>query len=272
VGLRTVDVTDGSSQLEFPVAGALDQHGNPVGDNWEGLAWSPAGTVLYGTDGVRLYRFDPVLGDVDLVCSNLGSPGTEVEALEFAPDGTLVGGVHLDPAAELIAIGFPLDAAAFGPNACTVGAIPLPGGDVAMDDIEWVAFACDVIQQPGSCADGKPKALTFRYTGSSCAATTNFQNGKFLCSGDPAGAQPVQVVLTADLSAATISPITETIPVGGEFTVTATGTNLKANTYFAIKKGGSVLQSLAIHTSCSQQLEVGDVFGSLVLTGFVPAD
>ena len=36
-----------------------------------------------------------------------------------------------------------------------------------------------------SCDDGKPIALVFEYTGGSCGDTTNPQEGKLECSGNP---------------------------------------------------------------------------------------
>jgi hypothetical protein len=47
---------------------------------------------------------------------------------------------------------------------------------------------------------------------------------------------------------------------------------LKANTWVFIydRKGGTLLQKIQIHTSCSQPLNVGDQFASLLLVGFIP--
>jgi len=127
---------------------------------------------------------------------------------------------------------------------------------------------------PGSCADGKPQALVFEYTGETCAASENDQGDKAKCSGDPGGAQPVQIVYTGkDPDKIRVDPSDETIRVGGLVTVEATGRDrLHANTKLEIWQGGVLLQSLEIHTSCSQPLEVGDVFGSLILREFIPED
>jgi hypothetical protein len=45
---------------------------------------------------------------------------------------------------------------------------------------------------------------------------------------------------------------------------------LGADINLEIQRGLDKLQKLKIHTSCSQPLEVGDPFGSLILKGFVP--
>ena len=66
-----------------------------------------------------------------------------------------------------------------------------------------------------------------------------------------------------------------TVSLGGSFTIDATaeGENkLKANTVLHIFEAGTsnVLQEIEFHTSCSQPLEVGNQFGSALLTEFIP--
>ena len=124
---------------------------------------------------------------------------------------------------------------------------------------------------PASCPDStkKVKAIEFQYTGDSCGATTNFQldskgNEKFKCSGDPNNAEPVEVVITKDADKATVDP--STFGLTDKVTITATGATLRADTKFDIRQNSTVLQSLNIHTSCSKPLEVGDQFGSLLVT------
>jgi len=129
-----------------------------------------------------------------------------------------------------------------------------PAPPVASDD-------CALVGSTGEC-DGKATRLTFRYLGGSCAETTNQQNGKLDCSGDPAGAEPVQIIVTKDASKITVSPATETITVGDLVTLTA-DKEFKADTVFDIRQGGGTLQSLKIHTSCSKTLAVGDIFGAM---------
>ncbi len=125
---------------------------------------------------------------------------------------------------------------------------------------------------PGSCEDGKPISLTFMYTGDDCSASNNPQNGKAKCSGDPAGAQPVELVYTGKKAGKfTISPPGEVINVGDEVTIT-TSDKFESNTKLEIRQGGSDIQKLEIHTSCSQPLAVGDQFGSLKLVQFIPKD
>ena len=105
-----------------------------------------------------------------------------------------------------------------------------------------------------------------------CMATTNWQEGRVECVGDPMGAEPVRVVITEDSDAAVVVPDTETINVGDMVTIQATGDRLKSQTTFEIRQGSVVLQMLSIHTSCSKPLEVGDQFGSMVLRQMIVDD
>ncbi len=107
---------------------------------------------------------------------------------------------------------------------------------------------------------GKPTSLTFRYTGGGCAASNNPQSGKFTCSGSVNSALPISV---ANSNGYTISPTM--VAPGGEFTVSAG--SFKAQSGFTLTNAGGT-ETLSIHTSCSQTLEVGNVFGDLTLVGF----
>lgn len=114
-----------------------------------------------------------------------------------------------------------------------------------------------------SCEDGKPVALVFEYTGGSCSDTTNSQNGKLICSGAP-GTGTVSVAMQKDADKISVSP--NAVAPGQRFTLARTDSReFAADTLLRV--GG---QSLSIHTSCSQALNVGDVFGSLRLVQFVP--
>jgi hypothetical protein len=123
---------------------------------------------------------------------------------------------------------------------------------------------------PASCADGKPQQLVFEYTGGSCDDTTNWQDGKFKCSGDPAGAEPVVIVATGkDAGKITIFP--ESVYLGESFSVASNnGLKLPNGVKLEVRQAGSTLQKLEVHASCSKSLDIDDIFGSLILQLFVP--
>ncbi len=112
------------------------------------------------------------------------------------------------------------------------------------------------------CGDGKLKSVVLKYVGGNCSKTTNWQNGKVTCGGDAALNEPIGIVIKKDADIVKVSPSTQSINIGDHFTISA-GDKLEANTYFDIVQNGVVLQSLAIHTSCSQPIAVGDRFGSV---------
>jgi len=122
----------------------------------------------------------------------------------------------------------------------------------------------------GECSVDDPISLVFEYTGASCLATTNDQDGKVKCSGDPAGAQAIQFVLTKDEEKMMVSPADQAINVGTHFTVwSAEDKELKSKIKGEIRQNGLPLQTLEIETSCGKPLNIGDQFGSLVLREFV---
>jgi hypothetical protein len=125
---------------------------------------------------------------------------------------------------------------------------------------------CTVLQAPlASCeTSGKPTSLTFLYNGGGCGNpdNNNPQSGKFTCSGSVGGAAQVYV---RSLNGDTISP--QVVNLGGTFTVTGP---FDAQSTFVLSNNvaGGSKETLSIHTSCSQRLEVGDVFGDMTLVGF----
>ncbi len=131
---------------------------------------------------------------------------------------------------------------------------------------------------PAFCEDGlKPQSLNMKYTGDDCSATSNTQEGKVRCDGDPAGFGPVFIVAASkdnlDDSKTKIW-FSGLVGVDDEFVIDATKagkTKLDADTRVFIfdSEGGTLLQFIKFHTSCSKDLNIGDQFGSLVLEGGV---
>ncbi len=145
------------------------------------------------------------------------------------------------------------------------------GGQCSATDTATVELLPPPPPPPGDCSDGKPVLLTFEYTGEDCSATTNEQDGSFDCEGDPAFAEPIQIVITKDADEIEVDPTDETVGLGGMFSISReNGDKLKSETKFEIRQGGSMLQELTIHTSCSKDLNVGDQFGGVILRNFVP--
>jgi len=117
---------------------------------------------------------------------------------------------------------------------------------------------------PSCTTEGKPTSLTFTYSGGGCSAGNNPQGGKATCSGSIDPTKAVTVTASGGKSSYAVSP-TSVMP-GETFTVTASS-GFAADSVIKLSNTGGT-ETLGIHTSCSQSLEVGNIFGSLTLTAF----
>ena len=128
------------------------------------------------------------------------------------------------------------------------------------------------------CSDGtKARLLRMRYTGKGCSATKHSQKkGKVSCSGDPALASKVRIVVQdrrrRHHSKAKVYFDGE-VALNGLFDVDAAavgGQRLRGNlSAWIYDLEGQLLQKVMFHTSCCQPLHGYDEFGSLQLVGFV---
>jgi hypothetical protein len=141
-----------------------------------------------------------------------------------------------------------------------------PDGLVCADEADTTVLVAQPPPRFGSCADGKPAAAVFEYTGAGCGATTNDQSGKVRCSGDPAGA----VSVTVRSRGGSVSP--GVVALGQTFTLSGGRGKLSPQSDIELRVGGRVVQSLSIHTSCSKPLNAGDRFGGVRLVGLILAD
>lgn len=153
---------------------------------------------------------------------------------------------------------------------------PIPGnGQASYDNAQ---DACVITGQGGQgCKagfSGKPATITFAYTGAGCAASNNAQGSKARCSGSVGGAPTVTVAVTGKSGKGDdddddddkkgkggLSVTPQTVALGGSFTVSG---RFGAESTFVLSGAGGRETNL-IHTSCSQPLRAGDVFGSLTV-------
>ena len=96
--------------------------------------------------------------------------------------------------------------------------------------------------------------------------------GSVTCSGDPKGASTVRIVATDPSGMRKF--FDGQVTKGGAFAINAANANrnrLGGETRVKIfDTSGNLLQEVRFHTSCSQPLNLGDKYGSLLLVGFVP--
>jgi len=116
---------------------------------------------------------------------------------------------------------------------------------------------------PPSCeTEGKPMSLTFEYTGGGCLESKNDQGSKAKCTGE-ISIDPVSVIATDNKGKKDyIIESVGLLSLGEEFTITP-GSYEKFSSELVIILDSN--EKNKIHVSCSQPLEVGDVFGSLTL-------
>jgi hypothetical protein len=117
----------------------------------------------------------------------------------------------------------------------------------------------------------KVKTMVLKYTGQDCSASNNNQGpigNKWNCSGNPNGDQQVYIVVNDQNGTNYGGTIyfAGTVNINAQFTAIA-ATEFKANSYVHIlnQQGGSQIQLLQIHTSCSVPIVSGDQFGSIIL-------
>mmetsp|Transcript_32199 Transcript_32199/g.58228 ORF Transcript_32199/g.58228 Transcript_32199/m.58228 type:complete len:513 (-) Transcript_32199:206-1744(-) len=115
-----------------------------------------------------------------------------------------------------------------------------------------------------ACCAGKEnlKSLTFELTGGNCDASSNDQGRKFECYGD----FPTDSSFAVKLYEAKFKSGTPQGPfnLGDTFTIVPDGSRFASDVEITI--GGK--QELTIHTSCSQPLNLGDIFGGVTLVDY----
>lgn len=126
----------------------------------------------------------------------------------------------------------------------------------------------------GECWERRPTYLAMTYTGKTCTANCNVQAaGKVIVTGDPAGASPVRIVARDSSSSGTIW-FDGTVALGSTFVIdpskVVAGATFGTNTWVGIyDSSNKQLSTIYFHTSCSQPLRPGDMYGSLRLEGCI---
>ncbi len=153
--------------------------------------------------------------------------------------------------------------------------LPLPAACIV--DVEKSASPDEIVvgASAPNC-NGKVEALTFRYTGEGCGATTNTQEGKASCSGDADFEEPVRIRIREKRKANNVYGDTPGVFLDGTASATAAagGKNeFGAETIIEIRDAGdTIIEELEVHTSCSKDLDLGDRFGSLELVSLTSTE
>ena len=152
---------------------------------------------------------------------------------------------------------------------CVVAALPapIPDGDYLL----WLEGGAAAAGCDSECGQ-KPTLLRFEFTGEDCSAGNHMQEDHCIGTVGPA-TSPVDIVVTKKADRIDVSPSTGIFP-GDIITVSpAAGRNkLQSSLKFDVFEppaGAGWEQSNDIHTSCSQPINVGDQFGSMLLVEFI---
>lgn len=128
---------------------------------------------------------------------------------------------------------------------------------------------CEIIMsQTGSC-QGKVNVLSLRYLGGDCNQTNNWQSGKAMCQDNAIISDPVRIVAkskdgskvlldTGSPANVNVGDVVDIVAANAGFSQLESETNVEI-----YDSTGILAQTLKIHTSCSQPLNIGDRFGSL---------
>ena len=124
--------------------------------------------------------------------------------------------------------------------------------------------------EPGSDCKGDVTRIALTYTGEGCNLSSHTQDpAKVVCTGDPAGAEPVTIIAT-DKKGRKVWNTATNISIGDSILVDAANAGrdeITGETRFTfLNAAGDVLQKVHFHTSCSQPLNAGNQFGSLLIT------
>lgn len=129
---------------------------------------------------------------------------------------------------------------------------------------------------PRQDCKGKVIRMTLQYTGQGCDAGSHNQVGdKVSCTGDPNGAEPVDIVVSNKKGSRVWAYATD-VSVGDLIFADAANAGkdeLESETMVKVfDAGGALLQEIKFYTSCSQPLNVGDQFGSMLLVSLTTTE
>jgi len=212
----------------------------------------------------------------------------DITGLSF-PDSVPSGSAAID---AIKAAGSPLDFDLAFTGAPSPGFAHMLNNDIADGDgftgsmtvkppecqLEVTKEACVIVPGGDVCFKGnKVKRMLLEYTGWGCGASSHSQESKKVkCSGDPGGAEPVDIFVTNKKGDRNWGSALN-IPIGGVVLAAATNAgkdNLDAETLVRIYNANTavLVQEVIFHTSCSQPLAVGDQFGSMLLTSLTTTE
>ncbi len=138
-----------------------------------------------------------------------------------------------------------------------------------------VSFFPNLNGQTSCCEDGfQPQTLVLQYTGDDCSATNTHQApGTYTCSGDPADAELVYIIVNNRKNVNDGDKWFEgEVALNGYFIMDSRNggqSRFRANAFIHVYDAlnGLEIQTIEFHTSCSQPLVLNDQWGAFKLIG-----
>ncbi|MFC1778196.1 hypothetical protein ACFL3I_12805, partial [Pseudomonadota bacterium] len=213
-----------------------------VGGNLYALATDPVGGKLQSQSPFVIEdTFGATLQEISLhtSCSKPLAVDDQFGALKVVEiteqDGTVIGGVPAEPA--------------------------------------WHTDLCSVYSDQTECKK-RSTALGFRFNAGDCSQSANSQDsGKFECNDIVAPVGPGPYTLEFDSGGGVYW--TDLVNPGDEFEVLALDdgrSDFASQTDWALYEGTTLLQVGTFHTSCSQNLFIGDFYGNLEVISFTNSE
>lgn len=136
--------------------------------------------------------------------------------------------------------------------------------------------ACVVVPGGNDC-QGRVTQMILEYTGQGCSASSHSQEPKKVKCSDGQPADPNVDIDITDKKGKRDWGSALNIPIGGVVLAAATNAgkdNLDSETLVRIYNANTavLVQEVIFHTSCSQPLNVGDQFGSMLLTSLTTTE
>jgi len=156
--------------------------------------------------------------------------------------------------------------------------VTLPDAELKDDECNKciiIKNTCDKGELGEDCKD-KPKTMTFTYLGGTCDSDNNMQGEKSSCMDHVvggAGFDPVRVVIQkVGGGEVYYDSVTATVNPGDQVTGSSVDRFGSETEILIYDETDTLLQSIEVHTSCSQPLRLGDVFGTMLLQGMTYKD
>eukprot|EP00547_Thalassionema_nitzschioides_P013343 CAMPEP_0194260448 /NCGR_PEP_ID=MMETSP0158-20130606/45516_1 /TAXON_ID=33649 /ORGANISM="Thalassionema nitzschioides, Strain L26-B" /LENGTH=988 /DNA_ID=CAMNT_0039000539 /DNA_START=102 /DNA_END=3068 /DNA_ORIENTATION=- len=133
---------------------------------------------------------------------------------------------------------------------------------------------CEDVPQFEAQCDGSPTQLAVRYTAGDCSDSSNLQGDLFTCEDFQGGPTQEAYIVIRDIRTGSKIYYSGDVDEGDDLIISDDGGILQQNMNVTIYSSSEdvsssgILETFVFHTSCSENLYLNDVYGSLQIIGF----